>query len=96
VRAIAGDHLGALDAFDAAVELAERNGELVHLPMILAERGRVLRAIAGRDAAVQVDVERSFDLADELGIDRRTLGPLLDAPAGSENDFGNRPDVTVT
>jgi class 3 adenylate cyclase/tetratricopeptide (TPR) repeat protein len=93
VRSIAGDHRGALDAFDAAVELAERNGELVHLPMILAERARVHSG--GRDAAVHVDYGRSLDLADELGIDRGTLGAVPYAST-SRDDVDNRPDVAVT
>jgi hypothetical protein len=76
------------------VELAERNGELVHLPMILAERVRVL--CAGPDTAVHVDYERSLGLADELGIDRRALRPLRDASTSSEDDFEYRPDVAVT
>ncbi len=94
VRSAAGDRRGALDAFDAAVGLAERAGELVHLPVILAERASVLGA--GPDAAVPLDYERSLGLADELGIDRRTLGSWQGASRSSEDDVGNRPDVAVT
>jgi class 3 adenylate cyclase/tetratricopeptide (TPR) repeat protein len=73
-RSARGDDRGALDALDAAADLAEHTGELVHLPVILAERGRrVLAAAPADEARARSDVERSLELADRLGIDRSTL-----------------------
>jgi len=81
-RSVGGDHEGALDALDAAAELADRNGELVHLPMILSERARILRTRAGNDAPAGVDDRRALVVADELGIDRRTLGLAQESLTG--------------
>jgi class 3 adenylate cyclase/predicted ATPase len=93
-----GDASEALDALDTAAELAEHNGELVHLPLILAERGRTLRGIAGNDAPVGADLRRAIELADELGIDRRALGLRRAASTVPEADLeaAMPPDVAMT
>jgi tetratricopeptide (TPR) repeat protein len=97
-RSVGGDHGRALDVLDAAVELAEQNGELVHLPMVLAERGRTLRALAGDEAAARVDEQRALDLADELGIDRHVVGPVRETSAAPKATGGTamQPAVAVT
>lgn len=94
-RSSGGDHMGALAAADAAVELAERTGELVHLPAALARRAYLASGRFGNAAAVRADDERARALAGHLGIDRSVLGAgpgLATVPDHADEGEGDRDD----
>jgi hypothetical protein len=90
-RSARGDIDCGMEALNAAAELAERTGELVHLPIILAERARAFRAFAGNHAAAEADQRRAMGLAAQFGIDRRVLASPESPPARRST----RPGVRV-
>jgi class 3 adenylate cyclase len=95
-RILAGNDRGALAALNEAAELAEHTGELVHLPGILVERGRVRRALSEDHAAAEADDRRAVDLANQFGFDLAALGlPTLRAGSHTAAELASGSDLPV-
>jgi tetratricopeptide (TPR) repeat protein len=78
VARLAGDHAGAVDAFSAALELAERHGQPAYASSRAAELADILAGSGRLEEAADV-VRRARPLADEEDVVARFLWRMVEA-----------------